>query len=246
MFALRGAFMDNFKTDDKTKILVVDDDIEILDLIKEDLSSVGYSVIVCSNGVEAINIIENNKIDLVVMDVMMPQMNGIIATIKIREKNNMPILMLSAKSETSDKVIGLSSGADDYLSKPFFKDELLARTEALLRRYMRLGSSESYSESTYEYFDLKLFVDTHKFFVRGQEVSLTNTEYKIIELLIRNPGRVFTAEQLYRQCRSGEAFAIENTIMIHISRIRKKIEINPLKPDYIKVVWGVGYKIEKK
>lgn len=230
--------------DEKLKILIVDDDTEIAGIIQDDLSHAGYLCITAKDGISALELLESNDIKLVIMDVMMPKLNGIAATVRIREKSNVPILMLSAKTEMSDKVIGLSSGADDYLSKPFYKDELLARVDALLRRFLRLGTNAE--GDMVEYGDLRLDLHAHKLYVRGKEVSLTATEYKIMELMMKSPGRVFSAEQIYRGCRQEEAYSVENTVMIHMSRIRKKIEIDPSKPDYIKVVWGVGYKLEKQ
>jgi len=227
-------------------ILIVDDDNEIVRIISCMLRAENYSVLTAGNGDEAIQILQSRLVHLVIVDVMMPKVNGLLATVKIREKSNSPILMLSAKAEESDRVMGLSMGADDYMTKPFYKAELLARVNSLLRRYMHLGSiADKKYNPLVEYYDLVLDQEKKKLFVRGEEVRLTVTEYKIIELLLSRPSRVFSAEEIYESIWKSDAFSVENTVMIHISRLREKIEINPKKPEYIKVVWGIGYKIEK-
>ncbi len=227
-------------------ILIADDDREIAEIISSILERAGYKSKRAYNGEEAIEAIRSGKIDLVILDIMMPKMNGIEAAIRIRETSNIPILMLSAKSENTDKVIGLTSGADDYITKPFYSEELTARVDALLRRYTKLGSvNDKYVDKSVSYYDIKWVPENRKLYVRGKEVKLTATEYKITELLLMNIGRIFTAEEIYERCWDSDAYAVENTVMIHISRIRKKIELNPSKPEYLKVVWGIGYKIEK-
>lgn len=227
-------------------ILVVDDDNEIIRIISSMLKSENYSVLTACNGDEAMQILQSRLVHLIIMDVMMPKVNGLLATVKIREKSNSPILMLSAKAEESDRVMGLSMGADDYMTKPFYKAELLARVNSLLRRYMHLGSiADKKFNSLVEYYDLVLDQEKKKLFVRGEEIRLTVTEYKIMELMLARPSKVFSAEEIYESVWKSDAFSVENTVMIHISRLREKIEINPKKPEYLKVVWGIGYKIEK-
>ncbi|MDP4094291.1 MAG: response regulator transcription factor [Bacillota bacterium] len=227
-------------------ILIVDDDHEIVRIVSAILKQENYNITTANNGDEALQILQSRLVHLIIMDVMMPKINGLLATVKIREKSNIPILMLSARTEENDRVMGLSMGADDYLTKPFYKSELLARVNSLLRRYIQLGSiSDKKSSSVMEYYDLVLDREKKKFLVRGQAIQLTATEYKIVELLLGRPSKVFSAEEIYESVWNNDAFSIENTVMIHISRIREKIEINPKRPEYLKVVWGVGYKIEK-
>lgn len=235
------------ESDKSLSILVADDDRDILRIIKEYLEQEGYTVVTATDGEEAFNLLNSRNVSLIIMDIMMPRMNGLMATMQIREKSNIPILMLSAKSEMNDRVLGLSMGADDYLAKPFYKDELLARVEALLRRYYRLGSAaDSQIGIKKEYYDLCLDMELKKFYVRGEEVRLTATEYKILEFMLSRPGKVFSAEEIYEAVWQEDCFSVENTVMIHISRIRGKIELNPKQPEYLKVVWGIGYKIEKE
>ena len=226
------------------KILVVDDDPSIVHLIREMLAE-EYTVCTAFNGEEALQMVREEKPDLLILDVMMPKMNGIQTTVKIREISNSPILILSAKAESSDRVIGLTAGADDYLVKPFYKEELLARVQALLRRYDTLGSiRETEGGAEIVIRDAELRKDEKKLLMRGEAVHLTPTEYKIMEFLMENPGHVFTAEEIYSHVWDNEAFSVENTVMVHISRIRDKIELNPKKPEYLKVVWGIGYVFE--
>ena len=227
-------------------ILVVDDDLDICKIISDSLKKNGYQVYTASNGEEAIQIAGSRLIHLIIMDVMMPKTNGLAATMKIRETNNIPILMLSAKAKESDRVIGLSIGADDYLTKPFSQNELSARVQSLLRRYMTLGSiSDRPGDALLRYYDLTLDREKKKLTCLDREIHLTATEYKIVELLLSRPGRVLSAEEIYERVWNTDAYAVENTVMIHISRIRSKLEVNPNKPEYLKVVWGIGYKIEK-
>lgn len=229
------------------QILVVDDDTAIVNIIETALKQEGYGVSSASNGTEACRMVGKLKPHLIIMDVMMPQCNGIMATIRIREESNVPILMLSAKAEGSDRVLGLEAGADDYLVKPFYQQELLARVKALLRRYDNLGSiREARNEELLTVGDIVLNLTEKKLCVRGEQVRLTATEYKILQLMMAHPGRVFPAEEIYERVWDNEAYAVENTVMVHISRIREKIEINPRKPEYLKVIWGIGYVFEKQ
>ncbi len=226
-------------------ILAVDDDAEILHILQTVLTQAGYQVLTATNGEEAMLCARTHKPHLIIMDVMMPKCNGILATIRIRESCNTPILMLSAKAEGSDRCLGLEAGADDYLIKPFYQQELLARVRALLRRYTDLGSiRETEKEDILQVGDMELDLGKKKLLVRGDPVRLTATEFKILRLLMRNPGRVFSAEEIYERVWESDAFAVENTIMVHIRRIREKVELNAKKPEYLKVVWGIGYVFE--
>lgn len=227
------------------EILVVDDDRSIVNIIETALKQAGYQVLTAGDGVAACQIVEKAHPHLVIMDVMMPQCNGILATMRIRQKNNVPILMLSAKAEGSDRVLGLEAGADDYLVKPFYQQELLARVRALLRRYDDLGSiRETKPGDLLRVGDVLLDTASKQLVVRGENVRLTATEFKILRMLMSNPGRVFSAEEIYERVWESDAYAVENTVMVHISRIREKLEINPKKPEYLKVVWGIGYVFE--
>ncbi|MBR1758793.1 MAG: response regulator transcription factor [Lachnospiraceae bacterium] len=230
---------------DNITILVCDDDRDIVQLIRGILEGAGYRVIVAYNGADAYAAFGANEVELIIMDVMMPQENGLMATMKIREKSNVPILMLSAKTEESDRVIGLDLGADDYMTKPFYREELLAKVRSLLRRYLKLGGVGAGDASQIIYHDLVLDTEKKRLLKAGEEIHLTATEYKIVELLLSKPGRVFPAEEIYERVWGQDAYAVENTVMVHISRIRKKLEVNPERPEYLKIVWGVGYKIEK-
>lgn len=227
------------------QILVVDDDFSIVNIIDTALSQAGYQVLTAHNGEDACHIVQTKHPNLVIMDVMMPRCNGIMATMRIRQDNNVPILMLSAKAEGSDRVIGLEAGADDYLIKPFYQQELLARVRALLRRYDDLGSiREMKSDDEIQVGNIILNTATKLLTVRGETVRLTATEFKILKVLMSNPGRVFSAEEIYDRVWKNEAYAVENTVMVHISRIREKLELNPKKPEYLKVIWGIGYVFE--
>lgn len=227
-------------------ILVVDDDADIVAILKASLEQAGYAVQTAGNGDEACRIADKMRPQLIIMDVMMPHCSGIMATMRIRRQSNVPILMLSAKAEGSDRVLGLEAGADDYLVKPFYQEELLARVGALLRRYHELGSArEERCKDCLTVGDVTLYPSQKKLYVRGEPVRLTATEYKILELLMSRPGRVFPAEEIYERVWNSDAYAVENTVMIHISRIREKLELNPKKPEYLKVVWGIGYVFEK-
>ena len=228
-------------------ILVVDDDREIVRSLGKLLELEGYKVKKAYNGMEALDILMTEQIHLILLDVMMPKMNGLSALMKIREKNNIPIIMLSAKTEESDKVIGLSMGADDYVTKPYNTAELMARVKSQLRRYFSLGAAggTTQNQDILKNGGLLLNRNTKELLVDGAPVRLTATEYKIMELLMEHPGYVFPAEEIYSQVWQEDAYSVENTVMVHIRRIREKIEITPKNPKYLKVVWGIGYKIEK-
>lgn len=232
---------------DQAAILVVDDDREIVEIVRSVLQAAGYGVTAAYHGAEALAAMKQGSYQLILLDVMMPGMNGIETAVKIRQQSNVPILMLAAKSEQSDKVVGLQTGADDYLTKPFYREELLARVQSLQRRYTVLGSAAEQNQSgILTYFDLRLDTKKCSLTVRDREVRLTATEYRILKMLLSHPGRVYGAEEIYESCWEGEGYAVENTVMIHISRLRKKIELDTSKPEYIKVVWGIGYKLEKQ
>lgn len=228
------------------QILIVDDDREIVAAVAKLLETEGYVVQKAYDGMQALEIMMKEKIHLVLLDIMMPNLDGLSATMRIREKKNIPIILLSAKSEDSDKILGLSMGADDYITKPFSPSELVARVKSQLRRYMKLGDyNGSYGEKQIVLGGLSLDTDAKQLYVDGEPVRLTATEYKILQLLMKNPGRVFSAEEIYERVWEEDAYSVENTVMVHIRRIREKIEINPREPRYLKVVWGIGYKIEK-
>jgi DNA-binding response OmpR family regulator len=226
-------------------ILVCDDDREIVEVIEIYLSKEGYNVIKAYDGLEAIEILKKEDVQLLLIDVMMPKLDGLRATLKIREKSGIPIIILSAKSEDSDKVIGLDVGADDYITKPFNPLELIARVKSQLRRYTKLGTMAGQKSNVYTVGGLEVNDDSKEVTVDGESVKLTPYEYKILLFLVKNQGRVFTIEQIYENVWEEEAIAADNTVAVHIRHIREKIEINPKEPRYLKVVWGVGYKIEK-
>lgn len=226
-------------------ILVCDDDREIVEAIEIYLSKEGYNVIKAYDGLEAIEILKKEDIQLLLIDIMMPRLDGLRATLKIREKSGIPIIILSAKSEDSDKVIGLDVGADDYITKPFNPLELIARVKSQLRRYTKLGTMAGQKSNVYTVGGLEVNDDSKEVTVDGESVKLTPYEYKILLLLVKNQGRVFTIEQIYENVWEEEAIAADNTVAVHIRHIREKIEINPKEPRYLKVVWGVVYKIEK-
>lgn len=231
---------------DKARILVVDDDKEIVRAIERLLILEGYEVEVAYDGMQAMEALEKNSIQLILLDVMMPKLDGLSATLKIREKKNIPIIILSAKSEDSDKILGLTMGADDYVTKPFNPQELLARVKSQLRRYLLLGNMGSQTRSAQIVVGgLSLDTERVQLTVDGEPVKLTAMEYKILEFLMTNAGIVFSAETIYERVWNEPAYSVENTVMVHIRRIREKIEINPKEPNYLKVVWGIGYKIEK-
>ncbi len=227
-------------------ILVCDDDKEIVKAIDIYLTKEGYQVLKAYDGKEALKILANNEIHLVLLDIMMQNMDGMTAASKIRETKSVPIIMLSAKSEDYDKIMGLNNGADDYITKPFNPLELIARVNSQIRRYTSLGSiTNQTSENTYQTGDLIINDDTKQVIVEGKEVKLTPTEYNILKFLTKNKGMVFSIEQIYENVWEDEAYGAENIIAVHIRHIREKIEINPKEPKYLKVIWGIGYKIEK-
>lgn len=229
------------------KILVCDDDKEIVEAIEIYLAQEGYEILKAYDGEQALKVLDEQKVDLLIIDVMMPRLDGIRATLKIREKMSLPIIILSAKSEDADKILGLNIGADDYMTKPFNPLELVARVKSQLRRYTKLGSTVSADskEAVYSVGGLSINDDLKEVTVDGEIVKLTPTEYDILLLLVKNQGKVFSIDQIYENIWNEEAIGADNTVAVHIRHIREKIEINPKDPRYLKVVWGVGYKIEK-
>lgn len=228
------------------KILVCDDDKDIVEAIDIYLTQEGYEVLKAYDGDEAIKVLKRNEVDLLIMDVMMPRLDGIRATLKIRENMSLPIIILSAKSEDADKILGLNIGADDYMTKPFNPLELVARVKSQLRRYTQLGSTaRSDNQSEFRTGGLVIRDDLKEVTVDGEKVKLTPIEYNILLLLVKNQGKVFSINQIYENIWNEEAIGADNTVAVHISHIREKIEINPKEPRYLKVVWGVGYKVEK-
>ncbi|MDK2586847.1 response regulator transcription factor [Romboutsia sedimentorum] len=227
-------------------VLVVDDDKEIVDSIELYLRNEGINILKAYDGMQALDILVNNDIHLILMDIMMPKLDGIKATIKIREEKSIPIILVSAKSEDSDKIIGLNIGADDYITKPFNPLELIARVKSQLRRYLKWSNSKDINNSeVLKSGDLTLNVNTKEVFVEGESVKLTPIEFKILNLLLANKGQVFSIEHIYERVWKEDNLNADNTVSVHIRRIREKIEINPREPRYLKVVWGVGYKVEK-
>lgn len=227
-------------------ILVCDDDKEIVDAIDIYLTGEGFQVIKAYDGYDALALLEKNHVDLVIMDVMMPGLDGIRTTLKIRETSSVPIIILSAKSEDTDKILGLNIGADDYISKPFNPLELVARVKSQLRRYTQLGSTvQGTGETVYSAGGLSINDDLKEVRVDGELVKLTPIEYNILLLLVKNQGKVFSIDQIYESIWNEDAIGVDNTVAVHIRHIREKIEINPKEPRYLKVVWGVGYKVEK-
>lgn len=228
------------------KILVCDDDKDIVEAIDIYLTQEGYEVLKAYDGDEAIKVLKSNEVDLLIMDVMMPRLDGIRATLKIRENMSLPIIILSAKSEDADKILGLNIGADDYITKPFNPLELVARVKSQLRRYTQLGSTaRSDNQSEFRTGGLLIRDDLKEVTVDGEKVKLTPIEYNILLLLVKNQGKVFSINQIYENIWNEEAIGADNTVAVHIRHIREKIEINPKEPRYLKVVWGVGYKVEK-
>ncbi len=227
-------------------VLVVDDDREIVKAIALLLGKEGYQVLKAYDGMEALDILAQQPVRLIIMDVMMPRLDGLSAMMKIRERKNLPIIVLSAKTEETDKVLGLSMGADDYVSKPFNPAELAARVRSQLRRYTLLGDINAWHDGD-EIWNGRLCyrLREHTLYADGEPVKLTATETKIVDLFMRNRGRVFPAEEIYQRVWEEPSFAPENTVMVHIRHIREKIELNPREPEYLKVVWGIGYKMEK-
>ena len=227
-----------------SKILVCDDDHEIVDAISIYLKQEGYGVIKAYDGLQAIDAMENNDIQLLIIDLMMPNMDGLSAVLKLRETYKLPIIILSAKSEDTDKITGLNFGADDYVTKPFSPLELMARVKSHMRRYMDFGNVAP-KKSVLVTGGLALDTNSRQLTVDGEEKQLTPTEFKIMKLLLTNIGVVLSSEKIYEKVWEDISFSVDNTVAVHIRRIREKIEINPKEPKYIKVVWGVGYKMEK-
>lgn len=225
-------------------ILVCDDDKEIVEAIEIYLMQEGYNVEKAYDGIQAVEIMKNKKIDLMIIDVMMPKLDGIRATLQIRKESRVPIIILSAKTEDADKILGLNVGADDYVTKPFNPLELVARVKSQLRRYTTLSSNDAAGDKVYEAGDLLVNDDLKKVTVDGEEVKLTPIEYNILLLLLKNKGKVYSINEIYESIWNEEAIGADNTVAVHIRHIREKIEINPKEPRYLKVVWGVGYKIE--
>ena len=227
-------------------ILVVDDDKEIVGAIEIYLKNEGYKIYKAYDGEEALNIINNNEIHLVILDIMMPKKDGLETLEEIRKDKSIPVILLSAKSEDYDKIGGLNSGADDYITKLFNPLELIARVNSVLRRYVKLGSiKKEENKKIYQTGELTVDDETKKVIVDGKEVKLTATEFNILKFLIQNKGKVYSIPEIYENVWKEEGFGAENIIAVHIRHIREKIEINPKEPRYLKVIWGVGYKIEE-
>lgn len=224
-------------------ILVVDDDREIVDSISIFLAGEGYKAFKAYDGIEALDVLSENQVHLMILDIMMPRMDGIKTLLKLRETRNIPVILLSAKSEDTDKIFGLTAGADDYVTKPFNPSELMARVKSQLRRYTTLGAMEK-QNGQIVIDGLCVNTESRTVKVDGEEVRLTPVEYKILELLARNRGRVFSAEDIYTNVWKEQSAVGDNTIAVHVRHIREKIEINPKEPKYLKVVWGIGYKID--
>lgn len=226
--------------------MLVDDDKDIVNSMEIHFKNEGINVYKAYNGIEALDILSENKVNLIIMDIMMPKLDGLSATLKIREENNIPIILISAKSQDTDKIIGLNMGADDYITKPFNPLELVARAKSNLRRYTQLGSCKEDDVDILKNIGLRLDNMKKEVTVDDKVMNLTPKEYKILQVLLKNQGRVFSSRQLYEIVWDEPAFNCDRTVAVHIRRIREKIEINSKEPKYIKVVWGVGYKIEKE
>ncbi|SFA84048.1 DNA-binding response regulator, OmpR family, contains REC and winged-helix (wHTH) domain [Acetitomaculum ruminis DSM 5522] len=229
-------------------ILVCDDDKEIVEAIDIYLSQEGFNIIKAYDGIEALNMLEEhgNEISLLIIDVMMPKLDGIHTILKVREEKTLPIIIISAKTEDTDKILGLNVGADDYLSKPFNPLELIARVKSQIRRYTKLGNAvENSGPRIYRNGGLEINDDQKQVIVDGEVIKVTPIEYNILLLLMKNPGRVYSIDQIYENIWNEEAVGADNTVAVHIRHIREKIEIDPKDPRYLKVVWGVGYKIDK-
>lgn len=228
----------------KRKILIVDDDKEIRRLVEIYLKNEGFDTIMAADGIEALDALKRETIDLMILDVMMPRMDGIEACIKVREEYAIPIIMLSAKAEDMDKIMGLTSGADDYLPKPFNPLELVARVKSQFRRMELLGKGLGHDSRVITIHDLEIHVDSHEVFISGEKAKLTPTEFDILRYLAENEGIVLTIEKIYEHVWKEEFFESKNTVMVHIRKLREKIEKEPRNPVYIQTVWGVGYKME--
>lgn len=229
----------------KNTILVCDDDREIVDAIEIYLSQEGYRILKAYDGVQAVEMLEQEDVQLLLIDIMMPKLDGLRATLKIREKSSIPIIILSAKSEDANKILGLNIGADDYVTKPFNPLELVARVKSQLRRYTKLGNAMDENQKIYQTGGLVMNDDLKEVTVDGEQVKLTPIEYNILLLLVKNQGKVFSINQIYESIWNEDAIGADNTVAVHIRHIREKIEINAKEPRYLKVVWGIGYKVEK-
>lgn len=227
----------------QSRVLIVDDDSDIRNLISVYLENEGMHTVQSENAIDALEQLEKKDIDLIILDIMMPKMDGIQACMRIRQERNMPIIMLSAQSEDMDKIQGLAAGADDYLSKPFNPLELMARVKSQLRRYRKYNQDTDSSREFIEIGDLKINTETRQVWVRGEDVRLTPKEFSILELLARNKGIVMSIEKIYESVWQEEFYKSDSTVMVHITKIREKLEEDPKRPIYIKTVWGVGYKI---
>lgn len=227
------------------RILVCDDDKEIVDAIEIYLSQEGYEILKAYDGIQAVELLQKEEVQLLIIDIMMPRLDGLRATLKIRENSSVPIIILSAKSEDADKILGLNIGADDYVTKPFNPLELVARVKSQLRRYTKLGNAAETSQEIYQTGGLIMNDDLKEVTVDGEPVKLTPIEYNILLLLVKNQGKVFSINQIYESIWNEDAIGADNTVAVHIRHIREKIEINAKEPRYLKVVWGIGYKVEK-
>ncbi len=228
------------------RVLICDDDKDIVHAIELFLQSEGYEVLTAGNGKEALEVLEQEEVHLVLLDVMMPVMDGVTALAKIREMGNVPVIMLTAKSEDSDKILGLNLGADDYVTKPFNPVELMARVRSQLRRYMQLGGGHVEQTDELVCGRIRLSDRTKEVFLDDEPVKLTRTEYDILKLLMENPGKVFTPAEVYEKVWKDTAFGSESTVAVHVRHLREKVEIDPSEPRYVKMIWGRGYYLEKK
>lgn len=226
------------------KVLICDDDRDIVDALRIYLNAEGYGVLTAYNGQEALDVVEREEVHLVLMDIMMPGLDGISATLRLREGSNLPVILITAKSEDTDKVLGLNLGADDYITKPFNPVEVMARVKSQLRRYAQLGGMEK-KPDTLRIGGIALDDEAKAVTLDGDPVSLTPIEYSILRLLMQNPGKVFSSSRIYELVWKDSAFGAEGTVAVHIRHLREKLEINPAEPRYLKVVWGQGYKIER-
>ena len=226
-------------------ILVCDDDKDIVEAIDIYLTQEGYRVLKAYDGLQALEILKKEEVHLLIIDIMMPKLDGIHATLRIREESSIPIIILSAKTEEADKILGLNIGADDYVTKPFSPLELVARVKSQLRRYTKLGTMAENTENVFRTGGLVVDDDKKQVTVDGENIRLTPMEFNILCFLVRNAGKVYSIEQIYESIWNEEAIGVDNTVAVHIRHIREKIEINPKDPQYLKVVWGIGYKVEK-
>ena len=226
-------------------ILVCDDDKDIVEAIDIYLTQEGYRVLKAYDGLQALEILKKEEVHLLIIDIMMPKLDGIHATLRIREESSIPIIILSAKTEDADKILGLNIGADDYVTKPFSPLELVARVKSQLRRYTKLGTMAENTENVFRTGGLVVDDDKKQVTVDGENIRLTPMEFNILCFLVRNAGKVYSIEQIYESIWNEEAIGVDNTVAVHIRHIREKIEINPKDPQFLKVVWGIGYKVEK-